>query len=119
MAATNEQTFSLRTRKVVDPDSLLTEEDKAPKQATVSDCSTRGRACKNCVCGRAELEAKAVAEGRDPASVTAAPPPSGGCGSCARGDAFRCATCPYRGTPAWSTASDGKVTLNLTDDVDM
>uniref|UniRef100_A0A7S1QYK6 Anamorsin C-terminal domain-containing protein n=1 Tax=Neobodo designis TaxID=312471 RepID=A0A7S1QYK6_NEODS len=114
----DERAFSLKTRAVVDPDSLLTEDDKAPKEAKAADCTTRRRACKNCVCGRAEVEAKLIAEGKLADDVDAAQgPPPGGCGNCSRGDAFRCAQCPYNGTPAWNAGEDGKVQLNLTDDV--
>ena len=130
--------FSLKTRKavkeannnnsedvppksdneVVGEEELLTESDKKSKTAKAKlDCTTRRRACKNCVCGRAELEAKLIAEGKDLPDDDG--PPVGGCGSCAKGDAFRCATCPYRGQPAWTstTATDGAVQLNVTDDI--
>eukprot|EP00744_Colponema_vietnamica_P012945 GILI01018157.1.p1 GENE.GILI01018157.1~~GILI01018157.1.p1 ORF type:complete len:131 (+),score=40.81 GILI01018157.1:52-393(+) len=111
----SEQVFSIKTRKPVDEESLLTEEDKASKTANKSeeDCTTRPTACKNCTCGRAEVERKALAEGLD---TTDFKPPEGGCGNCARGDAFRCAGCPFRGKPGWD-ASSGQVKLNLMDDV--
>ena len=115
----SEQVFSIKTRKpvavAVDEEALLTAEDKAGKTANVDaeDCTTRPTACKNCVCGRAELEKKALAEGLDVADIK---PPEGGCGNCTRGDAFRCAGCPFRGKPAWD-ASSGQVKLNLMDDV--
>ena len=116
----DEQAYSLKTRQVVDEASLLTEEDMAPKSGkTAPDCSTRRRACKNCVCGRAEQEQKILAAGGtldDDSAIPSGPPP-GGCGNCSRGDAFRCAGCPYLGTPAWSAAQDGTVQLNLADDV--
>lgn len=126
-----DKAFSLKTRAVVDDDAMLTEEDKAPKEAKAADdCTTRKRACKNCVCGRAQLEAQqaaaadAAARGEavkinlddDASDRSGLAPPSGGCGSCARGDAFRCASCPYLGKPAWNADADGKVKLDLTDD---
>ncbi|CAD2222149.1 hypothetical protein AGDE_03133 [Angomonas deanei] len=106
------QAFSLKTRQpIADEDALLTEEDRAQKTAAPrEDCTTRRRACKNCVCGRAELEAKGIFNDD-------MQPPPGGCGNCAKGDAFRCATCPYRGQPAFDNTEDGKVKLNLTDDI--
>ncbi|AYU76192.1 Cytokine-induced anti-apoptosis inhibitor 1, Fe-S biogenesis, putative [Leishmania donovani] len=110
-SATSTQAFSLKTRQPIpDEDALLTEEDRILKQATKGeDCTTRRRACKNCVCGRAELERKLEAE------ALAMPP--GGCGNCSKGDAFRCANCPFLGQPAFDATEDGKVKLNLTDDV--
>ena len=120
----SEKAFSIKTRKPIDEDALLTEEDKADKtnNQPKEDCTTRRRACKNCTCGRAELERKE----QEGAAVklksdTVVEPmaqgcPSGGCGNCSRGDAFRCANCPFLGKPAWSTGSDGKVTVNLADD---
>eukprot|EP00996_Jenningsia_fusiforme_P004496 NODE_5326_length_690_cov_39.021841_g4952_i0.p1 GENE.NODE_5326_length_690_cov_39.021841_g4952_i0~~NODE_5326_length_690_cov_39.021841_g4952_i0.p1 ORF type:complete len:114 (-),score=21.76 NODE_5326_length_690_cov_39.021841_g4952_i0:270-611(-) len=105
------QTFDLKTRKpkqtdVIDEDALLNEEDLAQKVvAPGSDCSTARRACKNCSCGRAELEAE---QGQ------AMPANPSACGNCSRGDAFRCAGCPYRGKPAWTPGET--VALNQLDD---
>lgn len=117
-AVSSDKPFSLRTRKPIDDSTLLTEEDRAEKEKSTGDagdCSKRPRACKNCVCGRAELEAKAAAEGGT-ADVSGIAPPPGGCGNCSRGDAFRCAGCPFRGKPAFNTTQDGTVQLSLTDD---
>ncbi|EPY33103.1 hypothetical protein STCU_02487 [Strigomonas culicis] len=117
--STNTQAYSLRTRQpVADVDALLTEEDlkeKKPTGGAANDCTTRRRACKNCVCGRAELERQLEAEGKLPPEGVDMP--AGGCGNCARGDAFRCANCPYLGKPAWDNTEDGKIKLNLTDDI--
>ena len=105
--------------ETVGEDELLTDSDKKSKTAKKAalDCTTRRRACKNCVCGRAELEQKLIAEGKELPGDDG--PPVGGCGGCSKGDAFRCATCPFRGQPAWTstTGDDGAVQLNVSDDI--
>lgn len=81
---------------LVDPDALLREDDfKKPDPSTLRVCGSTGKrkACKDCSCGLAEeLDA-----GKTPTtkSVTSS------CGSCYLGDAFRCASCPYLGMPAF------------------
>ncbi|PWA47328.1 anamorsin [Artemisia annua] len=84
---------------LIDEDSLLSEEDlKKPNLPLVGDCevgSTR-KACKNCVCGRAEEEEKVQKLG---VTMDQLENPQSACGSCGLGDAFRCNTCPYKGLP--------------------
>ncbi|CAN7114447.1 unnamed protein product [Brassica rapa subsp. narinosa] len=82
---------------LIDEDSLLTEEDlKKPQVPVASGCETTKKACKNCVCGRAEIEEKAVKLGLTEDQIEN---PQSSCGSCGLGDAFRCGTCPYKGLP--------------------
>ncbi|XP_010524959.1 PREDICTED: anamorsin homolog [Tarenaya hassleriana] len=84
---------------LIDEDSLLTEEDlKKPQLPSVGDCevASNRKACKNCTCGRAEMEEKA--EKLDLTEDQLENPQSA-CGSCGLGDAFRCSTCPYKGLP--------------------
>lgn len=92
------------TTELVDEAGLL-KDDVA--NAPTFDCGTGTgprKACKNCTCGLAQQE-QAAAEANAPA-------PTGGCGNCALGDAFRCATCPSLGLPAWKSEGD-KVKLDL------
>eukprot|EP01063_Lacrimia_lanifica_P034814 TRINITY_DN6524_c2_g3_i1.p2 TRINITY_DN6524_c2_g3~~TRINITY_DN6524_c2_g3_i1.p2 ORF type:complete len:136 (+),score=47.19 TRINITY_DN6524_c2_g3_i1:66-473(+) len=134
--AISQQSFSLKTRKVVkmasddmvDDDDMLTAEDKQTKVAeAASDCRTSKKACANCTCGRAEEEQ--LLRAADDAKAKAQPPPkkvtlSDGddmpfmnCGSCTKGDAFRCASCPFLGQPSFKEGTDGKVKLSLADDL--
>ncbi|XP_051916976.1 anamorsin isoform X1 [Hippocampus zosterae] len=86
---------------LVDSDALLDEEDlKKPDPVSLkapscgAGASKRKKACKNCTCGLAEEleESKAYPKTNLPKSA---------CGSCYLGDAFRCASCPYLGMPAF------------------
>ncbi|XP_054475915.1 anamorsin [Anoplopoma fimbria] len=86
---------------LVDSDALLDEEDlKKPdpaslKAPTCGDGAAKKKACKNCTCGLAEeLEQESI--GKQKTNL-----PKSACGSCYLGDAFRCASCPYMGMPAF------------------
>ncbi|KAI8393323.1 cytokine-induced anti-apoptosis inhibitor 1, Fe-S biogenesis-domain-containing protein [Radiomyces spectabilis] len=102
-----------------DDDELLDEADKIKpsKESLIrpDDCEMtdgRRKACKNCTCGRAEAESgnnvvsldlmDDIAEDDEIVEVDPTPKKTGGCGSCALGDAFRCSTCPYLGMPAFN-----------------
>ncbi|XP_069113912.1 anamorsin homolog isoform X2 [Argopecten irradians] len=91
--------------EMVDDDDLLDEDDlKKPDPASLkADCGGRAKkkACKDCSCGLAE-ELEGLAP--KPKAATSA------CGSCYLGDAFRCASCPYLGMPAFKPGE--KVMLN-------
>eukprot|EP00252_Welwitschia_mirabilis_P007478 TRINITY_DN18878_c0_g1_i1.p1 TRINITY_DN18878_c0_g1~~TRINITY_DN18878_c0_g1_i1.p1 ORF type:complete len:313 (+),score=49.00 TRINITY_DN18878_c0_g1_i1:116-940(+) len=86
--------------ELIDEDSLLTEEDlKKPVLPLGDDCEigkSGRKACKNCTCGRAELEEKREKVGLTTDQLEN---PQSACGNCGLGDAFRCSTCPYKGLP--------------------
>ncbi|XP_026991744.1 anamorsin [Tachysurus fulvidraco] len=88
---------------LVDSDTLLDAEDlKKPDPASLraSSCGetgTKKKACKNCTCGLAEeLEQEQESKAAQKASQA-----KSACGNCYLGDAFRCASCPYLGMPAF------------------
>merc|ERR1719347_1815003 len=91
--------------ELVDDKTLLSEEDLVkPDPATLRVCGTTGKrkACKDCSCSlREELDAGNEVKKKDFTSS---------CGSCYLGDAFRCASCPYLGMPAFNPGD--KITLS-------
>jgi anamorsin len=97
---------------IINEDELLNDEgDLAPDMNGVSDPSDEndcgGRsACDNCTCGRADQEAL---------STRTEPLKSSACGKCGLGDAFRCASCPYLGKPAFK-AGEEHLVLDMQDD---
>lgn len=92
--------------EILDADDLLDEADKEkPDPDTLRVCGTTGKrkACKDCSCGLADElanENKPNDNGTQKSS----------CGSCYLGDAFRCASCPYLGMPAFKPGE--KIQLN-------
>jgi hypothetical protein len=94
--------------ETIDPDNLLDDDDlKKPDPSSLRVCGTTGKrkACKDCSCGLADELAN---EGKGKENVKELPKSS--CGSCYLGDAFRCASCPYLGMPAFKPGE--KVQLN-------
>ncbi|KFP02681.1 anamorsin isoform X1 [Calypte anna] len=81
---------------LLDSDELLDSEDLKkpdPSSLRAPSCKEMGKkkACKNCTCGLAE-ELEQEKRSSQPKSA---------CGNCYLGDAFRCASCPYLGMPAF------------------
>lgn len=82
---------------LIDEDELLDDSDLVKPDVakpSLSVCATTGKrkACKDCTCGLAEeLSTNTTQKGTVKSS----------CGNCYLGDAFRCASCPYFGMPAF------------------
>ena len=100
------------TADLLRDEEILSPEDSrrpAPSEACGTDKKVKPKKpCANCTCGLAdELENKEKEKVADSAGK-----PS--CGSCYLGDAFRCASCPYRGMPAFKPGE--KVTIDTTSD---
>ena len=74
------------------------------------DCGGR-KACDNCTCGRAAME-----DQKENGVMETSQNTKSSCGNCAKGDAFRCAGCPYLGLPAFKEGEEHLV-LNLVDDL--
>jgi hypothetical protein len=100
---------------MVDEDELLLDSNNllapppamsaALKPTAGDDCGGR-KPCDDCTCGRAEAE-----KTNQPQVVQ-----SSSCGKCGMGDAFRCASCPYLGKPAFK-AGEEHLVLDLQDDL--
>ena len=105
--AINPKTADKQQGQGVTIDSLIDPFDSYQQMAKHSDCLTRPKPCKNCTCGRAQAEQQQQkGEKVDLSNFT------GGCGRCYLGDAFRCANCPYRGTPAFKPGDKVDLTSN-------
>jgi hypothetical protein len=109
----------------IDEDDLLQSNDArallAPPPAMSSvktkggvddDCGGRAP-CENCSCGRAAGAMKNGEEKKQDGYDGG----SSNCGKCSLGDAFRCASCPHLGKPAWKPGEEKIVlSLDLQDD---
>lgn len=98
----------LQAKPLVDENTLLDSPLLAPPPAmskqtkSSNDCAGR-EPCADCTCGRKDSTnaQQQVA--------------SSSCGKCGLGDAFRCASCPYLGKPAFK-AGEEHLVLELQDD---
>ncbi|KAJ5901753.1 hypothetical protein N7495_002281 [Penicillium taxi] len=115
------------TDELINEDDLLDEEDFTRPIMPPPECQPktgrRRRACKDCTCGLADrLEAedkerranadknlnvlKLASGDLNELDFTVEGKTTGSCGSCALGDAFRCAGCPYLGMPAFKPGQE-------------
>jgi len=134
-------TLSSPSTPPIDAESLLTPADRERPVPTCEPISAgaprRKKACKNCTCGLAELEeeelkqskvvmldgsvdgsAVEVAHGEKEKLINAAkaaPKATSSCGSCFLGDAFRCASCPYLGLPAFKPGEKVEIDFGMDD----
>ncbi|TFK74413.1 DUF689-domain-containing protein [Pluteus cervinus] len=125
----------------IDAEALLKPEDKvrpAICEPIKAGAPRRKKACKNCTCGLAELEEEerktgmvVVLDGTENgfgtaevgqsekerlvAAAKAAPKATSSCGSCYLGDAFRCASCPYLGLPAFKPGEKVEIDFRMDD----
>lgn len=66
-----------------------------------------GKPCENCTCGKKELfDAATSAEDKEKLETGQV---ESSCGKCYLGDAFRCASCPYLGKPAFEAGDKIKL----------
>jgi hypothetical protein len=111
---------------LIDEDDLLQDEElynvAPPKVSSFQTSTTSNKddcggrtACDDCTCGRKEQEAQegGVSTSTVPQRAT---PVTSACGKCGLGDAFRCASCPYLGKPAFKPGQEHLV-LDLQDDL--
>jgi hypothetical protein len=101
------------TTTLLDENSLLESKLLAPPPSmsavtTKGDDDCAGREpCVDCTCGRKDSSGVLLEQ---PQTV-----PASSCGKCGLGDAFRCASCPYLGKPAFKPGEEHLV-LELQDD---
>ncbi|KAK0865318.1 electron carrier [Friedmanniomyces endolithicus] len=113
----------------INPDSLLSEEDRLRPIIVPDACkpnTKRRRACKDCSCGLAQRIAAEDGAKRSNADAQLAKLSTadltevdftvqgkvGSCGNCALGDAFRCDGCPYVGLPAFKPGEEVRLLSN-------
>ena len=108
---------------IIDENELLNDGIVITKRGDANGCGDNGpgvpgkkRACANCTCGLAEEEANDAASANKEKTIDEKIAKASSCGGCAKGDAFRCAGCPFLGKPAFEPGQE-KMILALSDDI--
>lgn len=111
-------TSDLADSDLIDENELLDKDFKAPAPGSGcgEDVGGKKRACKDCTCGLAESEAADNVAATASATIEEKVVRASSCGNCAKGDAFRCAGCPFRGKPAFEPGNERVVLAMDTDD---
>ncbi|KAJ7047644.1 DUF689-domain-containing protein [Mycena alexandri] len=133
--------LSAPTAPSIDAEALLTAADRKRPVPTCEPVNAgqprRKKACKGCSCGLRELEEEEARTGkvvlldgsqeggavevsqderaRLVAAAKATPKATSSCGSCFLGDAFRCASCPYLGLPAFQPGEKVEIDFGMDD----
>lgn len=112
---------TLAEEELIDENALLMESElEVPViRGDVGGCgdgtaSGKRRACANCSCGLADEEKNSSAPSK-PTTDEEKLVKASSCGNCYKGDAFRCASCPFLGLPAFEPGTE-KVVLSMGHD---
>ena len=98
-ASLNTWKLLIDEEELLDQDTLLESLDlyQLPKLSNSQPTKVDKKPCKNCTCGKLEIEKLEK---------------SSSCGNCYKGDAFRCGGCPFLGKPSFKQGME-KVVLDL------
>lgn len=87
-------------------EEILTEDDRKIVETVKKE--VKKRRCANCTCSRSN-------ESVSDCKPSPAPKVKSGCGSCYKGDAFRCSGCPYYGMPAFEEGTEFQFKDDMND----
>jgi len=103
--------------ELLNDDEILMDEDLTKPDTVTNGCGPtstgKKKVCKDCACGLADEEKEETTPVAKKAKAVTTEAKSS-CGNCYLGDAFRCASCPYLGMPAFKPGE--KVTIDSMKD---
>ncbi|GJQ14141.1 hypothetical protein GpartN1_g5932.t1 [Galdieria partita] len=99
---------------LVDENTLVEMDEAVESVWKKSGCAVGRKPCANCTCGKAERSGDSV---KVAAASLAETTPNSACGNCYRGDAFRCANCPYLGLPPFKPGEKVALSSQLQADI--